>query len=355
VRLVRDTATVRSHRADWERLRTDEVTPFTSLDYVCAHVEALRDGDRPCLVGLFEDGRLTALAPLVRRGRRPRRLEWLDGETRSSALYCDEDRLERLIDAIYALRLPIACQTLVPGGATERVLDARRPRGWTTLTRTWTSAPCLPLDREDPDPLMRLSRNRRSQLRRKLRRAGDLGEVEFAMHRAGEDLDEAFDEFVRLEASGWKGRAGTALAHDRQQRETLRRYLLAPAVREATRIASMRIGAQTVAMHLDVAFGGRLWSVKTAIDEDYKDVMPGFLIYEFTIRSAAEEGLTAYEFLGERELVKEIWGGEPVELHRRRFYPPNVTGLTALVDEVGRKGAGELFERFDIGRVAGRG
>ena len=346
VRFVRDVTELRSLRDDWQHLQADEVSPFTSLDFICAHVEELRDGDRARLLGLFEDERLTALAPLILRRRRPRRLSWLDDESRSSALYLDLDRLEPLVDAIYGLGLPLGAQTLVPDGPTEQALQARRPRGWVALTRTWLSGPSLPLDHHDPDPLRRLSRNRRSQLRRKLRRAQELGEVEFRVHRPDEDLGDAFDAFVRLEASGWKGRAGTALAHDHQQRGRLRRYLLTPEVRSATRIASMSIEGLTVAMHLDVAAGGRLWSIKTAIDDAYKDVMPGFLMYEFTIRAASEEGLTAYEFLGECEPAKEIWGGAPVELHRRRYYPPNVAGLSALVDEVGRKGVGDLRHRL---------
>ena len=351
VRIVDDPTALSALRDDWGRLRADVTTPFTSFDYVQAHLEVLADDDRPCLVAVFENGRLTALAPLVLRRRRPRRLEWFDTDGRSSALYLDEDRLLRLIDAVYALRLPLAVQTLIPGAPTERALCGRRPRGWVSLERSYQSGPSLPLDDGSTEPLMSLSRNRRGQLRRKLRRARELGEVCFEMQTSADDLERAFSEFVRIEASGWKGRAGTALAQDDPQRVALRQYLLASEVRDAVRIPTMRVGDEIAAMHLDVVSGGRLWSLKTAIDESFRDVMPGFHLYEFSIRAAAHEGLDVYEFLGDCEPVKEMWGAGPLELQRRRFYPPTPRGGVALVDEVARKGALELGRRLEERRA----
>src|SRR5690606_23707106 len=64
------------------------------------------------------------------------------------------------------------------------------------------------------DYYMTLSGNLRSQVRRgeaRLRREGPLRLEE---HTGGPDLDARLDELFGVEASGWKGREGTAIASD---------------------------------------------------------------------------------------------------------------------------------------------
>jgi hypothetical protein len=51
---------------------------------------------------------------------------------------------------------------------------------------------------------------RRKDLARSRRRLEELGKVEHQIHCSGEGLDQAVSAFLGIEASGWKGKRGTA-------------------------------------------------------------------------------------------------------------------------------------------------
>ena len=339
----------------WARLRTDVPGPTTQLGWVVAQARAIPPGARLCAVTTFVGDRLTAVAPLSLGETFPRRLTWLDTDI-NGALYTDEGQLDQLARAIHALRRPLRVDALVPGSPTERALRARRPRGWATILRPWLGGPSLPIDPSWDDPLAKLGKKRRAELRRTARKAGSLGEVVFDVLTPppGAELDELFDEFVRLESSGWKGDVGTALAQDRQQREGLHLGLSAAAAAGTLRITRMRIGDTTAAMHLNVAGGARLWGLKGAVNEDHKAVTPGHHLFAFTIRTAAAEGLERFEFLGATAPFKEMWGAPAVELLRYRVYPPNPHGLAALVGDLTGKAMKELSRRYRAGRARSR-
>jgi len=61
---------------------------------------------------------------------------------------------------------------------------------------------------------------RRKGLARNRRRLDELGRVEHESHWFGEGLDRAVSAFLEIEANGWKGKQGTALACDEEGRQS---------------------------------------------------------------------------------------------------------------------------------------
>ena len=57
-----------------------------------------------------------------------------------------------------------------------------------------------------------MNQKRRRELDRQMRRLCELGAVSFMSARTASEIENAFAMFIALEASGWKGRRGTALA-----------------------------------------------------------------------------------------------------------------------------------------------
>ncbi|HKG84609.1 MAG TPA: cellulose biosynthesis protein CelD, partial [Beijerinckiaceae bacterium] len=57
-----------------------------------------------------------------------------------------------------------------------------------------------------------LSARRRKGLARRWRRLGGAGRIAVASFTEGQGLRDAVEAFLQLEAQGWKGRRGTALA-----------------------------------------------------------------------------------------------------------------------------------------------
>jgi hypothetical protein len=133
-----------------------------------------------------------------------------------------------------------------------------------------------------------LSSERRRRLRRHEERLREQGPVEYDELRPGGDVATWLEEFLRLEASGWKGREGTAL----QCRETDRRFFLT-AFTEAFRrgrlmLFALRLGGKPVAMLCDLACPQGGYVFKLAFDETHAACSPGVLLEMEFIRRAHE-------------------------------------------------------------------
>lgn len=346
VKVIHDADELEQLRVQWALLRADAPAPTTCIDYLLAHSRSLPPRSHLFVVCVFTRGRLTAAAPFLRiRARsRPTRLRWFDTGDLTSALYRDAGTLGHLVEAIFDLRMPLVLTALSPGSATDRELRRRQPRGWVSAQRTWFAGPSIPLDGTWTEPLSKLGTKRRGELRRTMRKAEASGGVTFeATTPCGQPAD-WFDEFVAIESGGWKGRAGTSLAQDHRQRRDLHRYLSAPDVRPRVQVARMRVGGQTAAMHLNVVHESRMWGLKGAVNEAHRACSPGLHLFAYCIRRAAEEGLETYEFMGETDPIKEMWGAPAKELVRRRFYPPTSAGSMTLVADAASRG-GQLLAR----------
>lgn len=131
----------------------------------------------------------------------------------------------------------------------------------------------------------------RSDLRRRLRRLGELGATALTVADGDTDVDAWLDEFLTLEDSGWKGGRGSGTS--------LRSAGEAPFFRDAVaalhhegraRLAALRVDGAALAMYVCVLdpTGTRGWALKTAYDEAFAAYGPGTLM--FTEESAALHG-----------------------------------------------------------------
>jgi CelD/BcsL family acetyltransferase involved in cellulose biosynthesis len=113
---------------------------------------------------------------------------------------------------------------------------------------------------------------RRRQLSQRLEVAIDTAD------RAAVGLDEAIEEFLRLEASGWKGRTGTAMlcraGHDRFFREVCRGF----AEEGRLMFLSLQAGTQALAFSTALLGGRGLFGFKKAYDEAFARWSPGTLL-----------------------------------------------------------------------------
>lgn len=123
-----------------------------------------------------------------------------------------------------------------------------------------------------------LSAKKRKELRRQLARLGDLGAVAFKRETDSEGLDGWVDAFLQLEASGWKGLSGSAMA-SRPQTEAIFREALSGAA-EAGRLErlTLTLDGKAIAMLASFVTPPGAFSYKTAFDEDYARFSPGVLL-----------------------------------------------------------------------------
>ena len=121
------------------------------------------------------------------------------------------------------------------------------------------------------------------------------------------ELEPLLEEAIGVEAAGWKGRAGTALAHDPKRWAFFRRYAAAASSRGILRLCFLRIGGRTAAVQLAVETDDRFWLLKLGYDERFARCSPGSLLLLESIRQAATRGLRSYEFLGDAESWTRPW------------------------------------------------
>lgn len=187
----------------------------------------------------------------------------------------------------------IRCPTLATGTATGEALLQLLPkhRGKVTLYESWQRAILKPGTGITAEDYLRASMGHSHKnymaKRRALERSGN---VSFAMHR-GDAAIAALPRFLALEASGWKGKAGTAMASDPRHAAYATELVEMLAAREEVVIAELARDGRPVSMGLLPLSGGTSCFIKAAYDEQARKHAPGFLLQmEVTAALMADPG-----------------------------------------------------------------
>lgn len=112
---------------------------------------------------------------------------------------------------------------------------------------------------------------KRMQQHRQLEKAGTLS---YQRHR-GADAIAALEDFLALEAAGWKGRGGTALASLADDGAYIRKIVGNFADADAIRVDLLRLDGRPIAGGLLLDFAGQSHFLKIAYDEGHARLSPG--------------------------------------------------------------------------------
>jgi CelD/BcsL family acetyltransferase involved in cellulose biosynthesis len=128
----------------------------------------------------------------------------------------------------------------------------------------------------------------KNHLRRWQARLGALGKLSPVRLGPGDDVAAWMQDFIRLEASGWKGRAGSAIGC----REDDRRFV-DEVFREAFRrgrlaITGLDLDGRPLARHVMFTAGEGAFTFKIAYDETYAICSPGVLAEVDNVRQFIE-------------------------------------------------------------------
>ena len=120
-----------------------------------------------------------------------------------------------------------------------------------------------------------LSGGIRKEYRRQRRRLAELGRLEFRTARHLDELDEGLDQFLKLEASGWKARQGTALGMNADQHSFVREAARNGFARGQVLLQGLFLNDQPLAMLLSFRAGAGNFAFKIAYDESFAKYSPG--------------------------------------------------------------------------------
>ncbi|WP_375462427.1 GNAT family N-acetyltransferase [uncultured Methylobacterium sp.] len=335
--------------AAWEDLfvRARAPHPHYGRHVLAAHAIAGLLPDDLRFVTVRSSGRLDALLPY----RMTRDLTGLGGlvakpflspfVTATAPLAADGPDSERTFDALAAglarasggraWRWPLLT---VDGPAGAGLLAAMTRAGWRHARVTTFARPVL--DRRgthaaflDGHP----HRARLKDLRRRTRRLTEGGAMAFETATGGPRLVEAVAAFLDLERSGWKDRAGTAMACRPAHAAFARALFCETDGPVRARADTLSLDGRPVAISLALTGGGTATLLKTAYDEDRRASAPGLLLEAEIVRachetafadrldSATLAGSALEKLYRERETIAEVIavppGGAGPSLERR--------------------------------------
>jgi CelD/BcsL family acetyltransferase involved in cellulose biosynthesis len=306
-------------------------SPMQQFAWSVACAESFASAGLLRLVVLEESGRLAAIAPMVATGKPPRVcLLGLKELFEPTDFVCREPRmLESLLRALASTGIAIALDR-IPADSPS-IPAVRAAYGWRGFTRIRSNEPFpyIPLDARLPDPERLLNARRRSDLRRARRRADSIGPVRFEVFAPGAaEVDRLLDAAFAVEAAGWKGARGSALACSSRLGAFFRRYARLAAEEGILRLAFMWIGERAVATQIALEHGRRFWLLKIGYDESAARCSPGTLLMAHTIGHAAERGLESYELLGVSEHWTRVWTAAERPSVKVRAYPWSASGAS---------------------------
>jgi CelD/BcsL family acetyltransferase involved in cellulose biosynthesis len=186
--------------------------------------------------------------------------------------------------------------------------DGLRPRVLQSHARA-----CLDASR-DAEELLRdaLGAKKLKELRRQRHRLAEHGTVRFNVARAPAEIAAALEIFLRLEASGWKSRRGTALIQDDGDAAFIRRAAPALAANNQCEIVTLRAGATPVAAAIVLRHQDRAFYFKLGIDEGFAKFSPGVqLTLELTRHLCADPAIAMADSTASADhpMINPIWRG----------------------------------------------
>jgi hypothetical protein len=191
-------------------------------------------------------------------------------------------------------------ESLQQGGMRPRVLHSRLRA-------------CLDATR-NADELLHdaLGAKKLKELRRQRHRLAEHGAVHFDVARTPSDVAAAVETFMALEASGWKGKRGTALIQDDGDASFARRATVALAETGQCRIMTLRAGDTPVAAAIVLRHQDRAFYFKLGVDERFAKFSPGVqLTLDLTRHLCADPAIaTADSTAGpDHPMINPIWRG----------------------------------------------
>jgi CelD/BcsL family acetyltransferase involved in cellulose biosynthesis len=119
---------------------------------------------------------------------------------------------------------------------------------------------------------------KRREFERLARRLAEHGRLEFSELAPGEDPRPWIDAFLELEASGWKGRDGTAIALSPDQRRFFEQGATALAAEGRLWMLGLALDGKWIALKCNFLAGRGGFAFKIAYDEQYARSSPGVLL-----------------------------------------------------------------------------
>ena len=139
-----------------------------------------------------------------------------------------------------------------------------------------------------------LGRHKFRELGRTVRRLNEAGTLSYTTATDPAAVAAGLGDFLALEASGWKGKAGTAAACDEMLTDFVMAAVAALADERKVEIDRLALDGVTIAAGITLRSGDAAWFWKIAYDEALSRFSPGVLLIALATERLAESDMVAH-------------------------------------------------------------
>lgn len=335
---------------EWDSLsRRLRSLPYLHSGWAQAWWRAFGVGE-PELRTVRRGGRLVGVLPIARRGKL---LESPANYHTPGFGLLTEDRAAAtvLAEALFADQpIHVSLTSLDPEGSCLDVCrTAAEDAGYRVVTRPFIKSLYLDVQGSWEDYEQDLSNNLLRDLRKSGRALEREGKVSVEVVSGGERLDACLREAFIVEASGWKGAAGTAIQSDPRTQRFYTAVGRWAADCDNLRLFMLRVDRRPLAMCFALQSHGTCHLLKAGYDPAYGRYSPGKLLMHSMIKECFRSGLSRIEFNGDAESYKLSWTETAHEYQRLEAFAPTVAGQLAWASfTYSRPVASRLRERLGL-------
>jgi CelD/BcsL family acetyltransferase involved in cellulose biosynthesis len=311
------------YMGDWQDLASRCLEPnvFFEAEFALPALAHLPGGKSARIVFVWERAadarRLVGVLPIALQRMNPGGLcrAWVHNQAALGVALldrvCAQEACEAMLAAI-ARAYPQVAVLLLPliptKGPTFAVLQrsaAHRKHKLALLDLHERAVLLAPFD----DPL---SAGAAGELRRHRRRLADSGPLNYRRRQELDDVHGATEEFLALEAQGWKGRQKSALAGATGTAAFARSLAGRMGVAGKIAIDSLELAGRAIAMGIVLRSGDRAFFWKIAYDETQAARSPGVLFtQDLTRRQIADAGIAMTDSCARpnHPMINRLWPG----------------------------------------------
>lgn len=265
------------------------------------------------LLALRRGGRLCGLLAL-KKGGGPVVRSWTSPLSFLGTPLIDRERPEDSLKAMLAgLRGKAIILSKVPatGPFWDMLVKAvAETRGSIEILDRWERAVLVPKATYEEWFNGNFERKRRKEYKRLKARLGETGKLESLSWTKDEALEPWIDDLIGLEARGWKGQRGTALAADPAMATAFREALNHLAAEGSLRLWKIVFDGRPIAMMSGMVKGDQGWLGKIAYDESFAKYSPGvMLVLDATEKLTDGERLAMVDScaIPNHPMINNIW------------------------------------------------
>ncbi len=329
VERIRDPKGFLEIKEGWDKLlhSSDQECPFLTYEWISSWWECFsEDNFLEILLLKNEKGNPVGIAPLMVQKNT---LCFIASEEVSD--YCDfvvekgksEEFFENVLNHVKTTHPDIEKIDLINIKSTSPTLDIL-PRmasewGYSCSSKEAEVVLLLELPSTYEDYLGCLSKKKRHELRRKLRRMESLEGIRVEKITDTKNLPSYIDKFIALHKLGspskanfWKKQKMTAFFHEMARRFSLRKWIEMNVLFYEDRM---------LAALLNFTYADRIYFYNVAFDKDFARYSPGIYLFNHSIQEAISTRKKCADFLRGREEYKYYFGAEDSKIFRLILMP----------------------------------